>query len=427
MATYLPEVDSDLDGLILWTALQTQHVSRADLVQRTGLSRATLDARIIGLQNRGLLAETSTGPSTGGRRPRLVAFQKDAGFIVGVDLGLASVDVAVTDLSAGILLHTAHPVDVREGPNTILPLVQRLVEQVIAEASVDPQRIKGLGIGIPGPVETSTGLPISPPNMPGWHQFPIREYLQAAFGWRVFIDNDVNIMALGERWAGCGLAVDNFLWVKLGTGIGCGIICRGHIYRGADGCAGDIGHIAVGNEDVACMCGNTGCLGRLAGGQGLACDMEQAARTGASPYLAEVLAQKGTLTAVDLGEALLHDDPYPAQLVRRAGSYVGHALAGLVNFYNPSLIVIGGGLANLGDLLLASIREAIYRRSAPLATRHLAIQRSALGDEAGVVGAAALVLGEFFKRTPLADGVRVPVGSREEITPQGLAYTRLKR
>jgi predicted NBD/HSP70 family sugar kinase len=194
-----------------------------------------------------------------------------------------------------------------------------------------------------------------------------------------------------------GRAVDDFLWVKLGTGIGCGIMCGGRIYRGEDGCSGDIGHIAVAGEDVVCPCGNTGCLGWVAGGAALARHMEQAAREGTSAYLARVLEQQGTLRGVDLREALGQGDPVAAQLVRRTGSYVGQVLAVLVNFYNPRLIVLGGGLANLGDLLLAAIREAIYGRSRPLATRHLAIQRSALGDTAGVVGAAALVLGELFR------------------------------
>ena len=250
------------------------------------------------------------------------------------------------------------------------------------------------------------------------------------FGWRVFVDNDANIMALGERWSGLGRTADNFLWIKLGTGIGCGIFCNGRIYRGTDGCAGDIGHVAVGHEQILCTCGNTGCLGQLAGGEALARQIEEAARAGKSRYLATLLAQQGTLEATDLSVALAHRDPYAAQVVRRAGASIGDVLAGFVNFYNPSLIVVGGGLSNLGDLLLAAIREAVYRRSAPLATRHLSIQRSALGGPAGVIGASALVLGELFKLAPVASRAtscwpvvsdwmrRAPVAHGEEVAAQ---------
>ncbi len=413
MAGYPPEIDADLDGLILATVRQAQRVSRTDLLRQTGLSRTVLEARLGRLRARGLLTEAATGTSTGGRRPRLVAFRKDAGFVVSVDLGLTSVDVAITDLGAHAVVHHAEPVDIRDGPVALLDHISTLIERVMAAGGVAASQIKGLGLGIPGAVAFRTGVPVSPPDMPGWHHFPIRDYLGERFGWPVFVDNDANLMALGERWAGLGRTVDTFLWIKLGTGIGCGIVCDGRLYRGADGCAGDIGHSAVGDEQVVCSCGNRGCLGQLAGGEALARHMEQAARAGASPYLAGILAQHGRLEARDLSGALAYRDPYAAQVVRAAGAAIGAALASLVNFYNPRLIVVGGGLAQLGDLLLAAIREAVYRRSAPLATRHLAIQQSSLGDTAGIIGASALVLGELYKLAPLTER-RVSAGSARD-------------
>ena len=217
----------------------------------------------------------------------------------------------------------------------------------------------------------------------------------------MFVDNDVNIMAVGEQWAGLGRSHENFIFIKVGTGIGCGIICRGEIYRGADGSAGDIGHIEITAEPVVCRCGNTGCLEAVAGGAALARAAQEAALEGRSSYLSKTFAEKGTLSVADVGLLLARGDPFAVDLVRSAGGAVGHALAGMVNFFNPSLVVIGGGVAKLGDIFLASIRETVYRRSLPLATRHILIQQSELGDSAGVIGAAAMVLAERFQLRPV--------------------------
>lgn len=418
MAAYEPHIDSDLDGVILATLCQAQRLSRADLMRQTGLSRPVLEARLARLCARGLLTEVGAGASTGGRRPRLVAFRSDAGYIVSVDLGQTSVDVAVTDLSARVLARVADVLDVCDGPVAVLDHIARLIEEVINAAGITQHDVQGLGIGIPGAVDIRGGRPVSAPDMPGWHDFPVRDYLGDRFGWRVFVDNDANVMALGESWAGLARRADTFLWVKLGTGIGCGIVCGGRLYRGADGCAGDIGHIPVGDEQVLCPCGRRGCLGQLAGGAALARQANEAARAGKSRYLAGLLAERDRLEATDLGAALAHRDPFAAQLVRRAGGSIGDVLAALVTFYNPSLIVVGGGLSNLGDLLLASIREAVYRRSTPLATRHLMIQPSALGAAAGAIGAAVLVLGELFKLSPALVSSGSAVASGEEVAAQ---------
>jgi predicted NBD/HSP70 family sugar kinase len=218
----------------------------------------------------------------------------------------------------------------------------------------------------------------------------------------VWVDNDVNVLALGEWSSGIAVGHDNVVVVKVGTGIGAGIISDGRLHRGAQGAAGDVGHIQVsGARAVVCRCGNSSCLEALAGGAALARDGELAARRGRSPRLAAALDRAGAVSAEDVAIAASFGDPVALELLQEAGRQVGSMLAGVVNFFNPSLIVIGGGVARSGDALLAAVRETVYRRSLPLATRDLLIQRSSLGALAGVIGAAAMVAGELFARNAL--------------------------
>jgi predicted NBD/HSP70 family sugar kinase len=207
----------------------------------------------------------------------------------------------------------------------------------------------------------------------------------------VLLDNDVNVLAIGEQHAGVARSVRDFLYVKIGTGIGCGIVIDGELYRGVDGCAGDIGHIRVEEFGPTCACGNTGCLEAFSGGAALARDATAAARAGRSAVLAGLLEGRRELTAADLALALAQGDPYAVQLIRDSGRRVGQVLATLVSFFNPGLIVIGGGVTALGHTLLAEIRAVTYRRSLPLATGSLPIVLSELGDEGGVTGAARLI------------------------------------
>ena len=282
------------------------------------------------------------------------------------------------------------------GPLVILRQVEDLFDRLIA--SVRPAGVPwGIGIGLPGPVEFGSGDPVSPPIMPGWDRYPVRERFTARHDVPVWVDNDVNIMALGEWRAGIARGHANVIFVKVGTGIGAGIISDGALHRGAQGSAGDIGHIRIPEaSDILCRCGNTGCLEAVAGGAALGRDGEALAPTGRSAPLAAALDSIGRVTARDVTQAAQAGDPRALELLQGSGRRVGGVLAGLVNFFNPSLIVIGGAVANAGDAYLASIREVVYARSLPLATRDLLIRFSALGGLAGVTGAATMVLDQLF-------------------------------
>ena len=371
--------------------------SRAELAAATGLGRSVLTQRVDALLDYGLLAEDRVGVSTGGRAPRLLRFRADAGHVLVADLGATSTDVALADLAGGIVVHKQEETDIAAGPDAVLARVDALFDECVAEAGAGS--LWGIGIGVPGPVEFETGRPSSPPIMPGWDGYDVRGRF-AARGAPVWVDNDVNVMALGELTAGCGRGVDDFVFVKIGTGIGAGIVVDGRIHRGAKGSAGDVGHIYVQarGREVVCRCGMSGCLEALAGGAALARDAETAVREGRSEVLRALLEEKGFLDAADVATASKHGDPASIELITEAGRLVGQMLTGIVNFFNPSLVVIGGGVAGAGDLLLATIRQSIYRRSLPLATRDLVVRRSALDGRAGVIGAATMVANELFAR-----------------------------
>jgi glucokinase-like ROK family protein len=367
--------------------------SRAELGDAVDLSKTKLADELDRLIKLGLVEAGGLAASRGGRRSSIVQIASQLRF-VGIDIGATSVDVAVTNGELTILGHVAEPVDVRDGPQRVLGCALELVGKLRKEG-LAPE-IHGAGVGVPGPVSFRDGVPFAPPIMPGWNKYPVREALSQELGCPVLVDNDVNIMALGEHHAGLAKSVDDFLFMKIGTGIGCGIVVDGRVHRGVTGSAGDIGHISVEEFGPTCACGNTGCLEAFFSGSALARDATQAARAGRSAYLAQRLADAGSLTAIDVADAAAAGDPVAVAMVRDGGRRVGKVLAGLVSFFNPALIVIGGGVAGVGHALLAEIRGVVYRRSLPLATGNLPIVMSELGDEAGVTGAAHMISDHVF-------------------------------
>jgi len=376
----------------------------AELGDHLSMSRSQVGQRVVAMEGQGLVTRGGRAPSRGGRPSSIVALSPDLHYL-GVDIGATSIAVAITNGYLDVVEFAEEEADVRNGPELILGRAMQLAGKLTAEhPGVRPI---GIGIGVPGPVSFRDGHPVAPPLMPGWDAYPVRDVLFQRLGIPVTVDNDVNIMALGEMQKGVANGASNFLFVKVGTGIGCGIVVRGAIHRGANGCAGDIGHIRVGNSTTLCHCGRAGCLEADFGGEALAREAMAAARSGASPLLAEWLRQNGTLSAADVGRASAAGDRTCNGLIRNGGQLVGQVLAGLVNFFNPSMVIVGGGLANLGHLLLAEIRSVTINRSTPLATSELSIVVSELGNQAGVVGAALMASDRFLSQADVAgDGPR---------------------
>jgi glucokinase-like ROK family protein len=368
-------------------------MSRVELAERTQMSRTTVAAEVAKLDQLGLTEASGQGRSRGGRPSATVELAADLGF-VGVDIGSTSVDVAVTGPRLDVLEQISEECDIKAGPHEVLGLVETMVAKL--RTQVPDRRLLGAGVGVPGPVDFDRGVPVSPPIMPGWDRFPVRDTLARAIGLPVVLDNDVNLMALGEMHAGVADRVDSFLFVKIGTGIGCGIVVHRELYRGVDGCAGDIGHIQAEDTGPVCACGNIACLEAFFGGAALARDGLAAAQSGRSPVLATMLEERGTVTAADVADAAAQGDAISTALFRAGGQRLGEVLASLVSFFNPGMLVIGGQVASVGHELLAEIRGAVYRRSLPLATGKLPVVHSELGGSAGVVGASRLASERVF-------------------------------
>ena len=367
--------------------------SRAELGDVVRLSRSKLAVELDRLVALGLVETAGLAASRGGRRSGIVRLSPGLRF-VAFDIGATSIDVAVTNGELEVLGHVSEECAVREGATVVLDRALDLLGKLRDEGLI-PQ-VHGTGIGVPGPVSFRDGMPVAPPIMPGWDRFPVREAISQELGCPVLVDNDVNIMALGELHAGLARSVDDFLLVKIGTGIGCGIVVDGAIYRGVSGSAGDIGHIRVDDDGPVCACGNAGCLEAYFGGAALARDATAEARAGRSERLAAVLEANGEITARDVADAAAAGDPVAVRLVREGGRRVGQVLAGLVSFFNPGLVIIAGGVAGLGHTLLAEIRGVVYRRSLPLATGNLPIVLSELPGTAGVIGGARLISDHVF-------------------------------
>ncbi len=373
--------------------------TRAELVDETGWGRTVLTQRLAELTEIGLVSDAGVGRSTGGRAPREVRFCREAAAVVGVNLGATSIDIAVTNLAGEPLVTYEEAWDIARGPEATLDRLEPLIEQIVADAPVAQEEIVGLGVGLPGPVEFASGRTISPPIMPGWNNYPVRDRLAAHFGVHVVVDNDVNTMAIGEQRTGLARGADDFVFVKVGTGIGAGIFSNGLLHRGADGAAGDIGHIAVeGGSTVLCRCGRYGCLEAYAGGAALARQAQEAAESGESRFLADLLKTSDRpLTAADITSGASAGDPACLRLLHQAAWRLGQAMSGCVNFFNPSLIVFGGGVSRAGDLLLPGIRQAVLELSLPLATRNLRIDITRLGDTAGTIGAAFAIIDQLLR------------------------------
>ncbi len=364
-------------GRLLGLIREGDATTRADLARHTGMARSTVAQRVEVLLAHRLVYEAGESASTGGRPPTLLAFNEAAGVVLVADLGVTRGRVALSDLAGTLLVEESHELDIADGPERVLSWLDKRFVALLRSLGRSTREVRGIGLGVPGPVAFGTGRPVSPPVMPGWDGFSIPNWFAARYDAPVLVDNEVNIMALGEHWMHWR-ECEQMLYVKVDTGFGCGIISMpGAVHRGAQGAAGDIGHIRVSDhDDVICRCGNAGCLEAVAGGRALA------ARLAVDP--AQDSSTRDVLRLVRAG------DPAATHAVREAGRRLGEVLASCVNLFNPSVIVIGGDLGQTEELL-AGAREIVFRRSLPLATRDLRLVASRLGDRAGVIGTTLMV------------------------------------
>ncbi len=386
-ASPLPD---ELLRLVWWE----KRISRAEIARRADLARSTVSEIIGLLVTTGLVAEIGPGPSNGGRRPIVLEFQDEARSILGVEIGATHVAVALTDLRGHVLAWEDRRHPVRDDPEGTRELVAEFCRGCLDSARKrGSRRLIGIGVAVPSPVDPRHPERLSEIVLPRWEGLSRLDEALARFNVPLFVDNDANLGALAEHSWGAGRGIDDFAYVKLGTGVGSGHIIGGEIYRGATGVSGEIGHLAIDPHGEPCICGLRGCLATLVGSQAI----EARARALLEEHPRSTLS--GTNPTVStIEDAALTGDPLALALVQEIAGHLGIALAGLLNLMNPSMVILGGGLARLGELLLAPIRETVERRTLVSSLAAAEIRTSELGPRAVAIGAATLVL-----RAALAD------------------------
>lgn len=367
-------------GAVLALIHTGRAVSRAQIMQVTGLSRSTVTQRLDTLLGAGYICAADNESSTGGRPQGTFQINQDFGVMLLADIGMQQMQIALSDMHGQIKERRHYQIEINDGPEKILGDVNGYFLELLASTGHSIQDVKGIGIGMPSPVEFATGTLVRPPLMIGWDGCCVPDYFSHTFSCPIVLDKDVNLMALGEYrqiWPDA----THLMFITIGTGIGAGLVMEGRMQRGAQGGAGDIGHLFVGNTQTGplplCRCGNIGCLEAYAAGWAI------------SKHLLDKGYQHTSMA--DIAQLARQGDREVVSLLQTSGRFVGEALAQAVSLINPSLVVLGGTLAECQDHLLAGVRETIYRRSLPLATRSLQIVNSRLGELAALYGAAYLV------------------------------------
>lgn len=357
--------------------------SRSALTELSGLSRATVYQKLAGLIDAGLIRETEETLPSGGRPTRTLDLNRDFAVVLCADIGEQHIRVALTNLQPRILAEISETFDILRGPAVVLEWIEQQFEALLKAAGKTTRNVLGIGIGLPAPVDYANGRVVGPSVMMGWDNFEIRQHLEHRFGVPVYAENDVNLLTLADHRLRRP-TVSEMVFVKVGTGIGSGIITEGRLYRGAQGAAGDIGHIQFAREPAPlCRCGKVGCVEARAAGWAIARELRKDG--------IEAQTARDVTRLVGLGE------PLAIHLVRESGRILGEVMTSLVSILNPEMIVIGGTLAIVDDHLLSGMREMVYKRSLPLATRDLQLVVSPPDLDAGIVGAAILVVDEQMK------------------------------
>ncbi len=376
----------DITATLLGLIRSGEAASRAQLVRATGLARATVAHRLDLLLAAGLVRVDALVRDTGGRPADRLVLNESRGWLLGADVGGTHIRTAVMDLQGAILDVRDHELDVDEGPERVLGLVRNDFVELLEARSANPVDAFGIAIGLPGPVEQSTGRVVSPPTMRGWDGAAVPDFFAELFAAPVVVDKDANIMAIGEHSA-LAQPVDDVLLLKVGMGIGAGIIANGRILRGMQGAAGDLGHLPR-KGGAPCRCGQEGCAEATAGGWAIVRELHAAGR-------------RDAVSSADLVALAQARDPLVLELLRSAGHRLGDVLADAVGVLNPGLVIVAGNLAPASDDLIAGIRERVYESSHPLATKNLSVELGLLGPDAGLTGAAVLAGDAAFAGRPL--------------------------
>lgn len=360
-------------------------LSRTDLAEETGLTKAAVTIIVNDLIGHGIIVETESRTTSSGRPPVVLEINPNHGLVAAIDMGAMHLSAALGDFSARILEEIEIPFRIADGPEKCLKEADRILCELLAKRGLTTADLSGIGVGVPGPVVTEQGIVMAPPIMPGWDRYPIRTALEEKWKTAITLNNDAELGALGEWASGAGRGEKNLAFIKVGSGIGAGLIINQQIYGGTTGSAGEIGHLTVDENGPLCACGNHGCLEAFAGGHAIASQAQNLVASGKRTLLSEKSID--SLTAQDVAEAARRGDLPAQEIVKRSGTYIGIAIAGLINLFNPSTVIIGGGVAQVGDLLTTPIRQAVRERSLRASEHGVKITTAMLGRRSSLIGA----------------------------------------
>lgn len=386
----------ELNQFLVMEALR-QHgsLARTDLARITGLTAPTVGLIVKGLLEEGYLLERESQPGTMvGRRAVPLEVNARAGIAIGINLGITHARVLAVDMLGGIQARQILAVPAKVTPELLVKQLTEAVRAMVAE--LKPRRLLGVGCGLHGLVDHEQGVMRFAPHF-GWRNVPFAGMLTQSLGVSVVADNDVRCMTLGELWFGAGKGLRNFVCVAVGTGVGSGIVLDGRLHRGAFGSAGEIGHFTVDVAGPLCSCGSYGCAEALASGPAIARRAVRLIKQGSPSAISDMVGDLEEVTAEVVARAAAEGDSVGKQVMQEAGTYLGIVVANLAKLLNPERVLIGGGVARAGDLLLEPLRQSLAARALDPAMAALPVCPIALDGDAGAMGGAAQVLERFFK------------------------------
>ncbi len=397
-------------------------LSRTDLAEEMGLTKAAVTIIVNDLIAHGIIIETESRTTSSGRPPVVLEINPNHKLVAAIDMGATHLSAALGDFSARILEEVEIPFQIADGPQKCLEQADHVLRELLVKRNITPADLSGIGLGVPGPVVTELGTVMAPPIMPGWDRFPIRASLEEKWKTSVTLNNDAELGALGEWAYGAGRGERNVAFIKVGSGIGAGLMINRQIYGGTTGSAGEIGHLTVDENGPLCACGNHGCLEAFAGGHAIAAQARYLVASGKRTLLSEKSFHM--LTAQDVAEAARRGDLSAQEILKRSGTYIGIAIAGLINLINPSTVIIGGGVAQVGDLLTSPIRQAVRERSLRASEHGVKITTAMLGRRSSLIGA----LVQAINIALFEDIERRSPGTKNQLVEveQGTEFTEIK-
>ena len=392
--TNLPRIGTYNVNVVLSSIQAAEGISRVEIAQQTGLTAQTVSVIVRRLMENGIVQESGSIPSSGGKPRKALRINPKAAYAVGIHFDPTAMSIVVVDMSGQELDHSHHELSPALDPEALIEEAAEVAHKLLANAGIPRKRVLGVGAACPGPIDQSQGLVTSPPRNDRWTEVPIKRLLRRHIGFDVIIDNDANAAAIGERWSGQGRSVPDFAYLYLGTGIGGAIFLSNNIYRGVSLNAGEFGHIVVQPNGAPCYCGNRGCLEAMCSSSAITKNVHAELALGRASTLRKLYQQDPTLVdhaAICLA-AVKHDE-ISRRAIDRVAEYLADCAVTIANALDVELLVIGGrGVLQVGDIYKDKVTESLQSRPLARKTHTMRVAISEMGNNCAALGAAALVL-----------------------------------